>query len=89
MLGYYLGGCNDFRHCVAVTTSYDGPQAEHALCRVTSGLIEVDMVRLLPENVLELRMQRPATWMYRQQAGQYAYVMVPEVNPMPSCALPL
>ena len=47
------------------------------------------MVRLLPEDVVELRMQRPATWVYHQQAGQYAYVMVPEVNTMPSCATPL
>ena len=47
------------------------------------------MVRLLPENVVELRMQRPATWVYHQQAGQFAYVMVPEVNTMPACVMPL
>ena len=47
------------------------------------------MVRLLPGYVVELRMQRPATWVYHQQARQYAYVMIPEVDTMPSCATPL
>jgi len=57
-------------------------EVQHASHRATSRLIQVDMVRLLPDDVVELRMQRPAGWLYSQQAGQYAYIMVPKVRSM-------